>query len=292
MSIERTVRRALAALAVVVSAASLAGGAAGARSAVEIIRIPLAPSGAPREPVTPDAHLSILEGGHPTVADRVVMHSGDGRLVVDVAEYDRTSFQLKDWPVDELMLVLDGQIEISGRAKDTVVFGPGRILMMPRGFSGTWRQRGPIRKVAVSYVPAATAAAAASAEVLAVDPGNLNAESALETVEDWGAHLKALGPRGKYRQRRIYHSSDGRFEVFVKYFTSQSLQLGNWPIEEWMYLAGGHVQIRSATQTLNFGPGDTFVIPKNFSGDWLQKDNVTMVTAQYDEAAGNTLHGR
>jgi uncharacterized cupin superfamily protein len=49
------------------------------------------------------------------------------------------------------MLFVEGQVEITddlGRGK---IYGPGDMILMPRGFNGTWRQLGPIRKISVTY---------------------------------------------------------------------------------------------------------------------------------------------
>lgn len=93
--------------------------------------------------------------GQGGVAEWVVAYqSADERLTVDVSTYDKFEAELRNWPVDEVMVILEGEVEIidyKGRAQ---LFSPGDVLLMPKGFNGIWRQTGPIRKVAVSYTPA------------------------------------------------------------------------------------------------------------------------------------------
>jgi len=54
-------------------------------------------------------------------------------------------------PFDEVMLILDGGIELTLDDGSVITAGSGEILVTPRGTSGTWRNLGPTRKVWAMY---------------------------------------------------------------------------------------------------------------------------------------------
>jgi uncharacterized cupin superfamily protein len=46
---------------------------------------------------------------------------------------------------DEAALVLEGEVAVESGGS-TASIGPGDLLVTPKGFSGTWRARSPVRK--------------------------------------------------------------------------------------------------------------------------------------------------
>ncbi|MNE77536.1 hypothetical protein D3C80_1738570 [compost metagenome] len=49
------------------------------------------------------------------------------------------------------MYIIEGQLEISDEKGNSKVYGPGDAFVMPKGFSGTWRQLSKIKKMTVNY---------------------------------------------------------------------------------------------------------------------------------------------
>jgi hypothetical protein len=49
-------------------------------------------------------------------------------------------------PYDELAILIEGDVEIEDRDGGAVGAGPGDVLVTPKGFTGTWRARTPVRK--------------------------------------------------------------------------------------------------------------------------------------------------
>ena len=77
--------------------------------------------------------------------------SVDGKFNAGLSEYSKMTLRLKDWPQDEFMYFLEGQVEITNEDGSSKVYGPGDAIVMPKGFSGTWRQLSTIKKIHVSY---------------------------------------------------------------------------------------------------------------------------------------------
>ena len=77
--------------------------------------------------------------------------SSDGKLDVGFYHGSEVTLQINGWPVDEVMIFLEGQVEITNQDGLSRIYGPGEMLVMPKGFIGTWRQIGSIKKLNVSY---------------------------------------------------------------------------------------------------------------------------------------------
>jgi uncharacterized cupin superfamily protein len=77
--------------------------------------------------------------------------SSDKKLDVGVSQYEQVTLELRNWPVDEFMYLIEGEVEITDASGRSHVYGPGDAFVMPKGFEGTWRQLSAIKKINVSY---------------------------------------------------------------------------------------------------------------------------------------------
>lgn len=80
-----------------------------------------------------------------------VFASADKKFDVGVSQYEQVTLALQDWPIDEFMYILEGRVEITDLKGNTKIYGPGDAFVMPKGFSGQWRQLSPIKKINISY---------------------------------------------------------------------------------------------------------------------------------------------
>jgi uncharacterized protein len=79
--------------------------------------------------------------------------SADNRLSVGLSKYKKVTLKLTNWPVDEVMLLLEGQVEITDSVGHSKIYKAGDLFIMPKGFNGTWRQLTDIKKMQVTYSP-------------------------------------------------------------------------------------------------------------------------------------------
>ena len=112
---------------------------------------PNAPPDLALKPVQNYPFMQIMAGDKPVYGSREDFVSKDGELRVDYSQYSTISLKLLDWPADEFMYFVEGQVEITDAQGRGKVYGPGDMILMPKGFSGTWRQLSPIRKISVTY---------------------------------------------------------------------------------------------------------------------------------------------
>jgi hypothetical protein len=102
-------------------------------------------------PLTSDPHMKVEAAGSPTYANERRFVTADRRFAIDVSRYDQVTLILKDWPVDEFMYMVQGQLEITDSNGVKNLYGPGDAFVMPKGFNGTWRQLSPIKKITATY---------------------------------------------------------------------------------------------------------------------------------------------
>ena len=102
--------------------------------------------------VTEHPYMQVIAGDNPMAGSLNKFHSNDGEFEVDFYHGSEVTLKLADWPVHEVMYFVEGQVEITDESGAARIYGPGDALVMPKGFSGTWRQLSPIKKISVSYL--------------------------------------------------------------------------------------------------------------------------------------------
>lgn len=102
-------------------------------------------------PIEDAPYWTVVGRERPPAASMSTYISGDKLFEAGVSRYDRVTLQLRDWPVDEFMYILEGQVEITPQEGKPHLYGPGDAFVMPKGFNGTWRQLSNLRKVQVTY---------------------------------------------------------------------------------------------------------------------------------------------
>ena len=95
--------------------------------------------------------MEVMDGDNPEAGSLQSYKSNDGKFNAGLSHYSKMTLRLKDWPQDEFMYFLEGQVEITNEDGSSKVYGPGDAIVMPKGFSGTWRQLSAIKKIHVSY---------------------------------------------------------------------------------------------------------------------------------------------
>jgi uncharacterized cupin superfamily protein len=107
--------------------------------------------GADWTPVQEAPSARLTYGNQPKYRSAVAFTSSDGRLVVDVSSYEVMRLATSEWPIDEFMYFLEGEVEIRDAAGHGGVYGPGDSITTPQGWTGIWKQASPVTKIAVSY---------------------------------------------------------------------------------------------------------------------------------------------
>ena len=95
--------------------------------------------------------MKVIDGDDAQYGGLSSFISADNSFLVGLSTYTKASLTLTDWPTSEFMYFLEGQVEITDEGGESIVYGRGDAIVMPKGFNGTWRQLSPIKKIHVSY---------------------------------------------------------------------------------------------------------------------------------------------
>ncbi len=92
--------------------------------------------------IAPEA---LLEGSHRARGD--VLYQGK-ELIMEVYEDDPATFAITDpFPFDEYVLVLSGKLILTDAGGQVHEFVAGDSLVVPKGFTGTWKMLGNYREL-------------------------------------------------------------------------------------------------------------------------------------------------
>lgn len=87
-----------------------------------------------------------VEGEPPAETGHQFFSNDAGNLTAGVWEASPYKEVIDGYPVDELMVVISGSVEIVDVDGTREVFRKGDAFVMPKGFKGTWENREPLRK--------------------------------------------------------------------------------------------------------------------------------------------------
>jgi len=87
-----------------------------------------------------------LVGPPPDERELVCYTNSKGKVRSGIWECDAYVEEMVSYPYDEFMVILSGEVKITGEDGDVEIFSAGDSWLMPRGFSGTWSQTGKVRK--------------------------------------------------------------------------------------------------------------------------------------------------
>ncbi|MCP5092640.1 MAG: DUF861 domain-containing protein [Gammaproteobacteria bacterium] len=89
----------------------------------------------------------ILEGNHRPRGE--ILHYGE-QLITEVYEDDPATFNMSEpFVYDEFVLVLSGKLILTGADGVSQEFVAGDSLVVPKGFTGTWKMLGNYRELIV-----------------------------------------------------------------------------------------------------------------------------------------------
>jgi len=94
-----------------------------------------------------------IAAGTPDEASRVLHVSGDGKFIVQVWECrSSVELSLRDYPCDEFMTLIEGEVEVTDEQGEMRLLAPGDSFFLKKGHNGLWRQPGRLRKYSVCYL--------------------------------------------------------------------------------------------------------------------------------------------
>ena len=95
--------------------------------------------------------FTIASGLGADIQEVRIYKSADEKFDVGFTKIDTVTLNFQNWPIDEFVTVVEGQVEISSSDMDTKLYGPGDSFVIPKGFNGLWRQLSPVTLLTIFY---------------------------------------------------------------------------------------------------------------------------------------------
>ncbi len=177
---------------------------------------------------------------------------------------------LGPYPVDEVMVLLDGAVRIRFEDGRTETITAGQSFYIPKGLPCAWEQDVAVRKVYLIYESGLPVPGAGQQGTLRIDP-----QSPLAPTAGLPAHL-LLGPAPTQREAGIYTDASGRFSAGLWSSTPYSRVTLPHPAHELMHVFSGHITLTpegAAPQVI--GPGESVFVPQGLPVKWDSTEDVT-----------------
>ena len=75
------------------------------------------------------------------------LYSGD--IDVSIYEAKPMTLRLRDYPIDEYVIVISGKLILTADGSSPQHFEVGESVLVPKGFTGTWEMQGNFRELVV-----------------------------------------------------------------------------------------------------------------------------------------------
>jgi len=103
------------------------------------------PEGWMAAPDQPLEHAELIEGA-PVGLDHAYFTRGQAGLRAGIWRCGPYTERYEDYPVDEFMIVLEGEVTLEGDDGFRGTYRKGDAFLLPKGFKGVWRQPVSMRK--------------------------------------------------------------------------------------------------------------------------------------------------
>jgi len=140
-------------------------------------------------------------------------------------------------------------------------------------------------RIAAGWTILMLSGAPVTAAVAAEAPGIAPISLATATTEahTYPPEMRVAGFDGAYREVTAFRSTTAASSR-VAFWEAKAgiLKTDSYPLDEFVYVIAGELQTtdRNGT-TLHFKPGDTFVIPKGWAGEWNMKSDFKKIFVNF-----------
>lgn len=183
-------------------------------------------------------------------------------LSAGVWEQDANESPWMDYPVNEFMLVLDGEVVIVEEDR-TVSVKAGQGFVIPKGLRCRWTQPGYVKKFFVIHDDASGLRNEGPLRTIVIDPRATLEPSAPPPPE------MLTTPQPIQHSRDIFTDATGQLNIGIWDTTGYARKLIDFPRHELMHLIEGSVTFaddQGREQT--FRAGDTFLVPLGTPNAW------------------------
>jgi uncharacterized cupin superfamily protein len=176
-----------------------------------------------------------------------------------------------NWPVDEFMVVVEGEVVMIEEDRETII-GPGECFFIPKGRRCIWNQAGYFKKIMVMFNNSSQHGAEGTKPIFKIDPG-------IELRPSEPPPPEALISAAPIQHAHSYfYDTTRQFEVGVWHTTACQGKLVTSQCHELMHIIEGAVTLTDENGlSQNFEKGDTLLVPLGVRNSWQSEGTLRKV---------------
>jgi uncharacterized cupin superfamily protein len=210
---------------------------------------------------TPDTQIAATNGT--TTRTRVLIESADKRFHAGLYSTGPTRVSIASYPVDEFLLIVDGNIRLTAADGKVLLAGPGDAVFVPSGWQGQWQSDG-FKEVFAAYE--------VGADSRSKPPNTTAALAKMSSKEP----QPMLAPDAKtydvFKYRLLGKSQDGQFRAGMSEMRSErGMKTGSDVDEALITIDGSETFVSEGSAKIDSAPGDVVFMPKGWKGEYRTK---------------------
>ena len=227
-----------------------------------------------------------------------VLHEGE--FVVALYEAMPAVIDISEpYPYDEYVRVLEGSVVLTSSLGERQSYEAGDAFLVPVGWTGTWEMPTRFRELIIIDRKGWDAVESMIATLFGVDAESSTDQTSvlplltasltqapLEDLPPWPKEVVLSG--ANEHGQKVLHSGN----VVAALYGAEAARLSvgePFPYDEYVLVLAGEVTLTSdAGQSQTFGEGDSFLVPKGWTGIWDMPDQylekIVVETAAWNAA--------
>jgi uncharacterized cupin superfamily protein len=229
-----------------------------------------------------------------------VLHKGE--FVVALYEAMPAVIDISEpYPYDEYVRVLEGSVVLTSSEGERQSYEAGDAFLVPVGWTGTWEMPARFRELIIIERKGWEAVESMIATLFGADPESRTAQTSvlslltaplrkmpLEDLPPWPQEVVLSG--ANEHGQKVLHSG----HIVAALYGAEAARLSvsePFPYDEYVLVLSGEVTLTSdAGQSQTFGTGDSFLVPKGWTGIWDMPEQylekIVVETAAWHAAEG------
>jgi len=229
-----------------------------------------------------------------------VLHEGE--FVVALYEAMPAVIDISEpYPYDEYVRVLEGSVVLTSSLGERQSYEAGDAFLVPVGWTGTWEMPTRFRELIIIDRKGWDAVESMIATLFGVDAESSNDQTSvlplltasltqapLEDLPPWPEEVVLSG--ANEHGQKVLHSGN----VVAALYGAEAARLSvsePFPYDEYVLVLAGEVTLTSdAGHSKTFGTGDSFLVPKGWTGIWDMPEQylekIVVETAAWNAAEG------
>jgi len=229
-----------------------------------------------------------------------VLHEGE--FVVALYEAMPAVIDISEpYPYDEYVRVLEGSVVLTSSLGERQSYEAGDAFLVPVGWTGTWEMPTRFRELIIIDRKGWDAVESMIATLFGVDAESSTDQTSvlplltasltqapLEDLPPWPKEVVLSG--ANEHGQKVLHSGN----VVAALYGAEAARLSvgePFPYDEYVLVLAGEVTLTSdAGQSQTFGEGDSFLVPKGWTGIWDMPqqylEKIVVETAAWNAAEG------